>query len=142
MQAILDQPSLALRVILEGFAHIRRQDSRGKPYSLFKRLDNKTKDRLELIWKASMVHAADYLDFIEQKTGAKLPRDLRGSLKVCGDAFKVIRYHYEAPDKSRYYLTELPRILYAYILERRPEWDADHAASQAIASAVRANRPA
>ena len=74
---------------------------------------------------ASMVHAADYLDFIEQKTGAKLPRDLRDSLKVCGDAFKVIRYHYEAPDKSRYYLTELPRMLYAYILERRPEWDAD-----------------
>ncbi len=111
-------------------------------YTLYKRLDNKTKDRLDLIWRVSMIDAAAQLHEIEKLKGKKLRRNLREALEDCGDAFVDARYYYEEPEGSMYYLTVLPRVLHEFILERKPEWDADQAASRAVASAVRAKRPA
>jgi len=91
--------------------------------TLYKRLHNKKKDRLSAIWDETKEERERYLPSVETTTGAKLPRDLRGALKECGDAFTMIRYHYEDPSRSKFYLSELPRILHRYILEIKPEWE-------------------
>ncbi|QRM27905.1 hypothetical protein [Microvirga sp. VF16] len=109
--------------------------------TLYKRLDNKSKNELDVRWRVSMIDAQLHLDEIERLKGKKLKRNLREALTDCGDAFINTRYYYEDPQKSRYYLTTLPRVLYEFTLNRKPEWDADQNTSRAIASAVRANRP-
>jgi hypothetical protein len=91
--------------------------------ALFKKLHNKTQRRLGETWDKAQAKNADMYDYIERLTGERPLRDLRGALSVCGDAFTNIRYYYEETSRSRYYLTDLPRILHGYILELKPEWE-------------------
>ncbi len=90
---------------------------------LYKRLGNKRKDRLSAMWDKAQVDKAYFYDAVEKVTGERPARDLRGALKTCGDAFISIRYHYEDGSKSRFYISDLPRILHDYILELKPEWE-------------------
>src|SRR5512133_789082 len=51
-----------------------------------------------------------------------LPNSSR-TTKECRDAFVLLRYAYEDPDKCLFYMGELAYILRGAILEFKPEWD-------------------
>jgi hypothetical protein len=90
-------------------------------WSLFKRLHNKKKDRLTVLWTAAVAEKSPaFYSQIASITVANFPLDLRGALIT---AFDIIRYHYEDSSKSRFYLTDFPRILHGYILELKPDWE-------------------
>jgi hypothetical protein len=91
--------------------------------ALFKKLHNKTQRRLSELWDKAQDEKGYFYDHVERITGDRPPRDLRGALITCGDAFTKMRYYYEKSSLSRYYLSDLPRILHGYILELKPEWE-------------------
>jgi hypothetical protein len=52
-----------------------------------------------------------------------MARDLFSALGAGGDAFRQIRYSYEANiDRLQYYIHDLPQFLGKIVLEIKPEW--------------------
>jgi hypothetical protein len=86
---------------------------------LFQQLSHTQKRRIDAIWEAK---ARPRVEGFCRMYG--LPSDLANALVTCGQAFERLRYGYEDPDKQRFYIAELPRILCEVIIEDRPEWRA------------------
>lgn len=90
-------------------------------HRLYKRLNEHVRRKIEQKWLAYSQNKK-YFVIIENGV-AKAPKsDLEGALKDCGDAFVAMRYVYEDPKKSNYYISELPIILREVILEEQPNW--------------------
>ncbi len=90
---------------------------------LFKGLRPNIQNNVIKRWDEYMATISDKLDIVENHSGDKIPRDFVPALNKCKDAFTVMRYKYEKPDKGTFYIQELPNILYNVILEQRPEWE-------------------
>ena len=54
--------------------------------------------------------------------GAGAIRLIFRALRKCGNAFDDLRYHYEDPDETVFYLGELPKVLVGALGELKPEW--------------------
>lgn len=88
---------------------------------LYRQISNKRKRRIEELWAAHVnENSRDYDLAPYRKT--PMPKDLIGCLRECRDAFQLLRYAYEDPDKQLFYLGELPEILRRAILEFNPDW--------------------
>jgi len=86
---------------------------------LYQQLSHSQKRRIDAIWETKARPRVQ--DFCQMHG---LPSDLANALVTCGQAFERLRYGYEDPDKQRFYIAELPRILCEVIIEARPEWRA------------------
>jgi hypothetical protein len=84
---------------------------------LFRQLKHKRKRRAEELWNE---HCRPKIEHQARHFGN--PIDLPNAIVACGDAFERLRYHYEDPQKTLYYLDELPWVLGQVILEIKPEW--------------------
>jgi len=84
---------------------------------LFRQISHKKKRRLEELWE---VQARPELTEFAKADG--LPTNLPNAIVRCRDAFDRLRYHYEEPNKSPFYLGRLPHLLKMVILETKPEW--------------------
>jgi hypothetical protein len=88
---------------------------------LFKKLSKQTQERIESKWDFPTKHA-DAIAISERTSGQKMPTDFNSALDRCGKAFKYMRYIYEDSLSTEFYLSDLPRMLHAVILELKPEW--------------------
>ena len=79
--------------------------------TLFKRLHNKKKARIEELWNKSVAARSDEFENTERKLSIKIPRDLQSALADCGNAFEGMRYVYEDPTKVNSTLSILLRLL-------------------------------
>ena len=86
--------------------------------SLFRRVSHKRKRRMEKLWNAE---CRPKVEFIQQQF--RVPLDLPNAINTCADAFDQLRYDYEDPGKSVYYLSDLPWAIAKVIVEIKPEWD-------------------
>jgi hypothetical protein len=87
---------------------------------LFRQLGNRRKRRIQELWAAHFkTNAQLYAPTIQI---SKMSDNLTNCLKDCGDAFMLLRYAYEDPDKVRFYMGELAYLLRGAILEFKPEW--------------------
>jgi len=85
---------------------------------LFRQVGHKTKRNIEAIWDAQ---ARPKLTHMSVNHGH--PLDLPNAIVTCANSFERLRYHYEDPSKTFFYIGELPEILHRIILEIKPEWD-------------------
>ncbi|WP_028346070.1 hypothetical protein [Bradyrhizobium murdochi] len=95
---------------------------------LFNLVSPKTRSRIEHIWNTEVVPLREPMwRTIETKLPAiELPikRDLPSALMAANKAFEEIRYSYESKNKkSRFYVSDLPRVLGRIILQLKPEWE-------------------
>jgi hypothetical protein len=84
---------------------------------LFRRVSHNRKRRIEELWNE---HCKSKVMFTCRQFG--LPADLPNAIVKCGDAFERLRYHYEDPEKTIFYLHDLPWAVGKAILEIKPEW--------------------
>ena len=73
--------------------------------TLHDQLSPKSQALVERHWNDGCSARKDSFEDLEKKFGVKLPRDLRTALADCGDAFEQMRYLYEDPSKSKFYIT-------------------------------------
>jgi hypothetical protein len=92
-------------------------------FTLFKRLREERQKRITAMWDAGSARRALSVRFAASELGLFKPQDLESSLKMSRNAFAQLRYIYEDREsKASYVLEDLPRILFVYIREMRPEW--------------------
>ena len=84
---------------------------------LFRQVSHKRKRRIEELWNT---HCRQKVLFMRD---LGCPTDLPNAIVRCGDAFNRLRYHYEDPTNTVYYLGDLPWILGRVVLEIKPEWN-------------------
>ena len=73
-------------------------------------------------WNETIAGHEKQFAYQESLSGRKIPRDLPTALTVCGRAFEGMRYVYEDPMKTNFYLIDLARILLNVIWDIKPEW--------------------
>lgn len=84
---------------------------------LFRQLPHKRKRRIEELWDAGP--RKKIRPFCLAKG---YPDDLPNALNACANAFEDLRYVYEDPAKTLFYLGELPQLLIDVIVEIKPDW--------------------
>jgi hypothetical protein len=93
---------------------------------LFEQLSLETRARIEHIWKSEIVPMRDPMwTKIEEEfgDGETLKRDLPSAIRAGRRAFEKMRYGYEPDSKdTQFYISDLPRLLYYVILEKKPAW--------------------
>ena len=93
---------------------------------LFEKLSPKTRARCIEIWDSEVVPLRNSMwTKTEQEfgKGETLKRDLPSAIKAGRRAFEKMRYSYEPESKnSQFIISDLPRLLYYVILEKKPEW--------------------
>jgi hypothetical protein len=89
---------------------------------LYRQISNKRKQRIEEMWAAHLIENAHEYAITAKYRKTPMPKDLIGCLRECRDAFELLRYAYEDPEKQMFYLGSLPEILRQAILEFNPEW--------------------
>jgi hypothetical protein len=87
---------------------------------LYRKLGNHRKRRIQELWAAHFKASAQLYGPAIQIS--KISQNLADCLKDCGDAFVLLRYAYEAPDRVRFYLGEFAYLLRGAILEFKPQW--------------------
>jgi hypothetical protein len=75
---------------------------------------------IEAEWAVAVKVTGSQIEAMEKQFKVKVPRDLKGTLRDCGDAFDEMRYLYEAP-KVAFYIAPLPSVL-RFVIERRTGW--------------------
>ena len=90
--------------------------------SLFNRLSESTRNRIEELWNAYAVKYADRWIEIDLLAGTPVARDLQTALKVASKTFELARYHYERKEAFQFYLGALPDMLKQVVFELRPDW--------------------
>jgi len=88
---------------------------------LYKKLSPQAQTLIASKWDFPTRRAAE-IAFAEMESGQKMPTDLDSALIRGGNAFKKMRYIYEDPLGTDFYLIDLPRILHDVILALKPEW--------------------
>jgi hypothetical protein len=96
---------------------------------LYKKLSKGTQALIKSKWDFPTRRAAD-IALTEKMSGQKMPTDFESALSRGGKAFKYMRYIFEDPLSTDFFLADLPRMLQAVILELKPEWN--HAVIHAI----------
>jgi hypothetical protein len=87
---------------------------------LFRRLPNQRKRRIQELWVEHLrANAPRYLALGQLR---QISPNLRDCLKDCCDAFVLLRYAYEDPEKVVFYMGEFAYLLRQAILEFKPEW--------------------
>jgi hypothetical protein len=89
---------------------------------LFKGISPSTQKRIIGYWDNAIPHHEKQLANLEAMSGQKIPRDLTAALAICGRAFEGMRYIYEDPLKTAFYIIDLAPILHKVIIEIKPEW--------------------
>jgi hypothetical protein len=92
---------------------------------LFDQLSAETKQRIEEIWVSEIVPLRDpiWKQLETAKDEKPIDRSFRAAILEGRKAFEEIRYSYEPGSLgSRYYIGDLPRLLWLVILEKKPEW--------------------
>jgi hypothetical protein len=93
---------------------------------LYDQLSPETQARCEEMWDTEVVPLRDPMWKKMEKDvgkGDTLKRDLPSAIKAGRRAFEKMRYSYEPESKgSQFYISDLPRLLYRVILEKKPEW--------------------
>ena len=74
------------------------------------------------MWITSQIINGPLYALIKKETGFSIPLELQKVLNACGEPFIDLRYRYEDPSKAKFVMSELPRMLFNYILELRPDW--------------------
>lgn len=90
--------------------------------NLFELLPRGTQFRVGDYWDFKVSERHDQLREIEIRDQVKIPRDLPTALAECGGAFVGLRYIYEDPSRTNFYITDLPDVLHDVVLERT-HWD-------------------
>ena len=89
---------------------------------LFDQVSTPIQQKIIAGWDQTLPGKEKEFAFQESLSGRQIPRDLPTALAVCGRAFEGMRYIYEDPMKTNFYLIELARILLGAIWEIKPEW--------------------
>jgi HEPN domain-containing protein len=88
--------------------------------TLFRRLPNQRKRRIQELWEEHLnANASRYAPLMQIR---QISPDLRDCLKDCRDAFLLLRYAYEDPEKIVFYMGDFAYLLRDAILEFKPEW--------------------
>jgi hypothetical protein len=74
-------------------------------------LTPETRERVKTEYAKMTRETADQIAEFAKKHGVSLPRDLETALSDCGDAFQLLRYIYERPKGTTFYITHLPLVL-------------------------------
>lgn len=91
--------------------------------NLFHRLSKPTQRRIEELWDADAERNAGARELIKEKFGEEIPPDLDWALASGARGFEELRYSFDpANAKSKFFLSELPRMLRDVTLEMKPEW--------------------
>ena len=83
---------------------------------LFRQVGHKRRRRIIEAWETQARPR------LKQFTAEGVPTDLPNALVHCGDAFDRLRYPYEEPRGTTFYVGGLGRILLEEIATERPEW--------------------
>jgi hypothetical protein len=84
---------------------------------LHRQVSHKAKRRILELWDRDA-----RLQLVQFAKDTGNPIDLPNALVKCGSAFDRLRYHYEDPEKTQFYLGGLLRVLIEVLLEANPEW--------------------
>lgn len=89
---------------------------------LFRRVSPPVRQRIIDEWDKAILAQQEQIAFNEAFSGKCIPRDLPSALDMCGKAFEGMRYIYEDPMKTNFYIIGLARILMSAIWEIKPDW--------------------
>jgi hypothetical protein len=89
-------------------------------HALFDLLAPDTKSRITALWDADIEQKKD--QWAAAQGDKPEPLDLPSALVGGGNAFAVLRYAHEGSVNLRFVLGDLPYVLRAAIIERKPEW--------------------
>lgn len=93
---------------------------------LFDQLSQETQEKIEHIWASEIVPLRNEMwEKMESSVGGgqTLSRDFRDAIRAGSRAFEEVRYSYEPNGESTtFYISDLPRLLWRVIVEKRPEW--------------------
>jgi HEPN domain-containing protein len=88
--------------------------------TLFRKLPNQRKRRIQEIWEDHLrKNAPNYAALLQLR---QISPNVGDCLKDCRDAFVLLRYAYEDPERVVFYLGEFAYLLRQAILEFKPEW--------------------
>jgi hypothetical protein len=89
--------------------------------TLFQALSADTRARVTELWDAEV--ESKKAQWAAAQGDNPAPLDLPTALKDGGHTFDAVRYAHEGDVKCRFVMGDLPRVLRAVILEKKPEWD-------------------
>jgi hypothetical protein len=89
---------------------------------LYRLLKTETKKAIREGWDAYIPSQEKTLKAIEAQIGRTIPRDLESSLRSGSRSFIDLRYMHEGTPSSEFYILDLPNILHAVIISKRPDW--------------------
>jgi hypothetical protein len=84
---------------------------------LFRQVSHKRQRRVVELWEEK---ARPRPQEWGRQTGT--PTDLPNALVKCGRAFDQLRYAYEDPDATLFFIGDLPQLLMTAIVESEPDW--------------------
>ncbi|WP_108683140.1 hypothetical protein [Methyloceanibacter sp. wino2] len=91
--------------------------------NLFRSLSPATRKRIKEKWDADIDRNAGARELIEKQFGERIPADLDWALTAGARGFEELRYSFDPENaNSKFFLTELPRMLREVIIEMKPEW--------------------
>jgi hypothetical protein len=90
---------------------------------LFGDLSHDTQALIRAEWDTMLAVSEPMYQELERKHRVKIPRDLNTSLAECGEAFMKLRYIYELPKGSTFYITQLPLVLKNVVKKLKPDWE-------------------
>jgi hypothetical protein len=88
---------------------------------LFDLLMPQTRAKITELWNSNSLKLEDLWKIIEENGKRSLPRTLSTLLELSSIGFQKLRYVHEDCDVE-FFVSDLPRILLAVILERMPSW--------------------
>jgi hypothetical protein len=89
---------------------------------LFGRLPGRLQRRLDAMWIDYVPTRAEMFEYARKHFNYTAATDLRSALADGGTGFEDMRYVYEGPTNTKFFLADLPKLLRALILEQKPDW--------------------